>query len=140
MEVYRVILPDLRKACGIWNSSLGYLRHYTAIIIFNHYHGTLFAGGTPRTICQKLHGYFFSITNFEHDLKSPNGNRISFMKHITLEQGLAPPAAPTVITVYDMVNELFAKDFPVTDNTVALKRIAVDRADAVIWHLRKYKA
>ena len=46
--------------------------------------------------------------------------------------GSAPRGCPTVITVYDMIHELFADEMPVTDNTSALKRIAVDRADAVI--------
>jgi len=44
----------------------------------------------------------------------------------------APQGCPTVITVYDMIHELFANEMPVTANTAALKRIAVDRADAVI--------
>lgn len=46
--------------------------------------------------------------------------------------GSAPRACSTVITVYDMIQELFANEMSVTDNTAALKRIAVNRADAVI--------
>jgi len=44
----------------------------------------------------------------------------------------APKFCPTVVTVYDMIHELFPDEMPVTDNTPALKRISVDRADAVI--------
>ena len=46
--------------------------------------------------------------------------------------GSAPKFCPTVITVYDMIHELFSDEMPLTDSTSALKRIAVDRADAVI--------
>jgi glycosyltransferase involved in cell wall biosynthesis len=44
----------------------------------------------------------------------------------------APGTCPTVITVYDMIHELFPKAFPVADDTAARKRIAIDRADHVI--------
>ncbi len=40
--------------------------------------------------------------------------------------------SPTVITVYDMIHELFPDKLVLTDNTSALKRTAVDRADHVI--------
>lgn len=46
--------------------------------------------------------------------------------------GSASKFCPTVITVYDMINELFSDEMPLTDCTSALKRIAVNRADAVI--------
>ena len=46
--------------------------------------------------------------------------------------GSAPKDCQSVITVYDMIHELFPDEMPVTDNTSALKRISVDRADAVI--------
>lgn len=46
--------------------------------------------------------------------------------------GAAPLGCPTVITVYDMIHELFPNDFLVRDNTATIKRIAVDRADHVI--------
>jgi glycosyltransferase involved in cell wall biosynthesis len=46
--------------------------------------------------------------------------------------GSAPKNCPTVITVYDMIHELFCKDFTVRDNTTKLKKIAVARADHVI--------
>jgi glycosyltransferase involved in cell wall biosynthesis len=44
----------------------------------------------------------------------------------------APRTCPTVITVYDMIHELFPKEFPVYDITATIKRIAIDRADHVI--------
>jgi len=46
--------------------------------------------------------------------------------------GSAPQAIPTVITVFDMIHELFAKEIRITDNTAMLKRIAIKRADHVI--------
>lgn len=46
--------------------------------------------------------------------------------------GSAPRACPTVITVYDMIHELFPNQFPKYDKTSAIKRIAIDRADHVI--------
>ena len=44
----------------------------------------------------------------------------------------APAKCPTVVTVHDMIHELFSEEVPITDNTAALKKIAVDRADHVI--------
>ena len=48
------------------------------------------------------------------------------------KRGTAPATCPTVITVYDMIHELFADEFPERDNTALIKKIAVDRADHVI--------
>ena len=38
----------------------------------------------------------------------------------------------TVITVHDMIHELFPNDFPTRDNTSEIKRLAVERADHII--------
>jgi len=46
--------------------------------------------------------------------------------------GSAPRTCPTVVTVHDMTHELFPTEFPATDRTAAVKRIAIDRADHVI--------
>jgi len=46
--------------------------------------------------------------------------------------GSAPQVTPTVITVFDMIHELFTKEIRITDNTAMLKRIAIKRADHVI--------
>ncbi len=46
--------------------------------------------------------------------------------------GAAPLGCPVVITVYDMIHDLFPNDFLSRDNTAIIKRIAVDRADHVI--------
>jgi glycosyltransferase involved in cell wall biosynthesis len=46
--------------------------------------------------------------------------------------GSAPRGVPTVITVHDMIHELFAADFPAADATRALKRAAVLRADHIV--------
>ncbi len=48
------------------------------------------------------------------------------------QRGSAPRACPTVITVYDMIYELFPDAFSARDNTAADKRIAIGRADHVI--------
>lgn len=47
-------------------------------------------------------------------------------------QGSAPRNCPTVVTVYDMIHELFRSEFPKRDNTAAIKKNAVGRADHVI--------
>lgn len=44
----------------------------------------------------------------------------------------APRICPTVITVHDMIHELFPKEFPIHDKTATIKRIAIERADHVI--------
>jgi glycosyltransferase involved in cell wall biosynthesis len=46
--------------------------------------------------------------------------------------GSAPRECPTVITVYDMIHELFQNEIPFTDNTTRNKRIAINRADHVL--------
>lgn len=51
-----------------------------------------------------------------------------------------PAGIPTVVTVYDMIHELFPQHFSPFDPTSALKRLAVERADHVICiseHTRK---
>ena len=46
--------------------------------------------------------------------------------------GSAPKNCPTVITVYDMIHELFHAEFPASNNITKLKKTAVERADHVI--------
>jgi glycosyltransferase involved in cell wall biosynthesis len=46
--------------------------------------------------------------------------------------GSAPKGCATVVTVYDMINELFHDEIPMTDNTPKLKRLSIERSDAVI--------
>jgi len=46
--------------------------------------------------------------------------------------GSAPKDCPTVITVYDMIHELFEKQFSSRDHTSRLKKISVKRADHII--------
>lgn len=46
--------------------------------------------------------------------------------------GTAAPRCKTVLTVHDMIHELFPQDFPAWDNVARLKRIAVARADHII--------
>jgi glycosyltransferase involved in cell wall biosynthesis len=46
--------------------------------------------------------------------------------------GSAPRNCPTVITVYDMIHELFRAEFPASNNITKLKKTAVERADHVI--------
>jgi len=47
-------------------------------------------------------------------------------------QSTAPSHCPIVVTVYDMIHELFATEFPVRDQTSRLKKKSVDRSDHVI--------
>lgn len=47
-------------------------------------------------------------------------------------RSLAPKSSLTVVTVYDMIHEKFSDMFHARDNTTALKRSAVTRADRVI--------
>lgn len=44
----------------------------------------------------------------------------------------ASHAKPTVVTVFDMIHELYPADFPQSDSTSRYKRLAVERADHVI--------
>lgn len=44
----------------------------------------------------------------------------------------APKSCPTVITIHDMIHELFRDDFSTRDKTAMLKKIAIDRATHVI--------
>src|SRR5450830_1400648 len=46
--------------------------------------------------------------------------------------GSAPKGCPVVLTVYDMIHELFPESFSPKDKTTFLKRRAVERADHVI--------
>jgi glycosyltransferase involved in cell wall biosynthesis len=43
-----------------------------------------------------------------------------------------PSSVPSVVTVYDMIHELFPKDFSPRDKTSYVKRKAIERADHVI--------
>ncbi|MFT7460160.1 MAG: glycosyltransferase involved in cell wall biosynthesis [Planctomycetota bacterium] len=45
---------------------------------------------------------------------------------------LGPEGTKRVITVYDMIHELFPQFFPKSDRTSQIKKIAIDRADHVI--------
>lgn len=47
-------------------------------------------------------------------------------------QASAPRSSRTVITVYDMIHELFPQSFSAEDRTSEVKRLAVNRADHVI--------
>lgn len=44
----------------------------------------------------------------------------------------APKKCPTVVTVHDMIHELFPDQFPIRDVTSAMKQKSVERADHVI--------
>jgi glycosyltransferase involved in cell wall biosynthesis len=46
--------------------------------------------------------------------------------------GSAPKNCPVVITVHDMIHELFPNDIPLKDNTSTIKRIAIERCDHII--------
>jgi glycosyltransferase involved in cell wall biosynthesis len=46
--------------------------------------------------------------------------------------GSAPKNCPIVITVHDMIHELYKDNFSKKDETIAIKKIAIERADHVI--------
>ena len=46
--------------------------------------------------------------------------------------GPAPKHCPTVITVYDLIHELFPQEFSVQDSTREVKRRSIERADHVV--------
>ncbi|MGF6094388.1 glycosyltransferase family 4 protein [Pseudomonas sp. 18175] len=46
--------------------------------------------------------------------------------------GIAPKGCPVVLTIYDMIHELFPQSFSAKDQTTLLKQCAVERADHVI--------
>lgn len=48
------------------------------------------------------------------------------------KKSMAPLGVPTVVTVYDMIHELYPDLLPANDRTSKLKRAAVERADHVI--------
>ncbi|MFZ5560839.1 MAG: glycosyltransferase family 4 protein [Pseudomonadota bacterium] len=48
------------------------------------------------------------------------------------DRSSAPKGCPVVITVHDMIPELFASEFSWKDSTSRLKRIAVERAEHII--------
>lgn len=47
-------------------------------------------------------------------------------------RSVAPPGCPVVVTVFDMIHELYPEYFPSRDQTREHKKIAVDRADHII--------
>jgi glycosyltransferase involved in cell wall biosynthesis len=46
--------------------------------------------------------------------------------------GTAPRQSKTIVTVYDMIHELYPREFKAMDETQVLKRMAIERADHVI--------
>jgi glycosyltransferase involved in cell wall biosynthesis len=48
------------------------------------------------------------------------------------KRGTLLGVSPVVITVHDMIHELYTNDFPKKDNTSKIKKIAIQRADHVI--------
>lgn len=48
------------------------------------------------------------------------------------KRGTSTENCPTVITVHDMIHELFANEFPKNDNTISIKKNSIERADHVI--------
>ena len=63
------------------------------------------------------------ITNWQPDIV--HQTYYNWPKKIT-------PAFPTVITVYDMIHELFPDTFKAKDNTADIKKAAIKNADHVI--------
>jgi glycosyltransferase involved in cell wall biosynthesis len=63
-----------------------------------------------------------------------NGIFVPDLVHETYyaKRTVAPKKCPIVITVYDMVHELFSKNFNANNSANKLKRLAIERADHVI--------
>lgn len=47
-------------------------------------------------------------------------------------KSVSPPGSRIVVTVYDMIHELYPEFFPLSDRTKEYKKIAVERADHII--------
>lgn len=47
-------------------------------------------------------------------------------------RGSAPKNCPTVVTVHDMIHEIFESEFSKRDNTASVKKISIERADHII--------
>jgi glycosyltransferase involved in cell wall biosynthesis len=62
----------------------------------------------------------------------PPGQRASLLHQTYYEPARRPPNTPLVVSVFDMIHELFADTFSADDTTSALKRRAVKDADHVI--------
>ena len=69
-----------------------------------------------------------TASTLKHRFKAPH------LLHETYyaKQTTAPKNCPIVLTVYDMVHEIFAHTLKSNDSTTKRKRIAVDRADHII--------
>jgi glycosyltransferase involved in cell wall biosynthesis len=46
--------------------------------------------------------------------------------------GSSPQNCPTVLTIYDMIHEIFNKDLSIFDGTIKAKKCSIDRADKII--------
>ncbi len=109
--------------------------------IFAPLHQSLYLGDLPQGVVwgRGLNGYpaktsrFFFFVNRHVGAAAMQRWRPSVV-HETYYSRLrtGPAGTATVLTVYDMINELFREDFPLHDNISELKRKAVERVDHVI--------
>jgi glycosyltransferase involved in cell wall biosynthesis len=72
--------------------------------------------------------YNFSISNYKINRWAPD------VLHQTYYSRLfsGPKKVKSVITVYDMIHELYPDQFPIWDNTINIKKKAIQRADQII--------
>jgi glycosyltransferase involved in cell wall biosynthesis len=118
-----------------------YLNAGESVRIFSPFHVNAYLPSLPNAFVEGKHlsrfpqktTLFFSLYN---RLASRNAIR-KWQPSIVHEtyyarHGSAPKNCPTVITVHDMIHELFVQEFPARDKTSDIKKISINRADHVI--------
>ena len=126
---YFVLLAEqlIAKNINIGIFAPFYKNHYLKRLTTNVVHGYAFSAYPQRSsfLMRQLNNMFSNnaINNWNPQIV-----------HETYysKKGSAPKGSLTVITVYDMIQELFADSFYAHSNTTNLKKIAIERADHVI--------
>ena len=81
----------------------------------------------PKTV-RLLHFYNHLTSRYKITAWQPGVMHETYYSHA----GTGPKQCPTVVTVHDMIHELFPSEFPAHDKTTEAKRRAIERADQVI--------
>jgi glycosyltransferase involved in cell wall biosynthesis len=121
--------------------ALGMMNLKHQVKVFAPLHRNSYLDSLPRAVVsgRRINSYPFKTAHFflaYNELISRN--KIAKWKadivHETYysKRGTAPADRPVIITVYDMIHELFSGEFRKFDNTVEIKKIAIARADHVI--------
>lgn len=82
----------------------------------------------PRRIARQLETLLLAqkTSTFKFDVAHPT------YYHLLTEKPLGSYRCPTVITIYDMIYELFSDTLPEADKVIALKRQAIEAAQAIL--------